>query len=422
MSWKAPRAASPVTGLVSVPGSKSITNRALVLASLSSGPSKISNPLISRDTQLMISALQALGISFDIQVDSIQIFPGELISSGKVEVGLAGTVMRFVPIIAALAKGATSFDGDPQARMRPMQVTIESLRSLGVEVQDDHRNALPFVVVGKGEVTGSDIQIDASASSQFISALLLAGSKFKNGLRLTHTGEKLPSVPHIEMTISMLSEHGVSVAMSGQTFTIKASPLLPVDRVIEPDLSNAAAFLAAAMVTAGRVSIPNWPSSTTQAGDQIRSIFSLMGAAVDLTNSVLTVTGPKVLKPLTADLSAVGELTPVIAAVCAFAPGVSTLTGIAHLRGHETNRLLALSTELDKVGVKAVGLADGLEIFGGTVSRADSVLSSYHDHRMAMFAAILGLNSDLVLDDVETTSKTLPNFADLWTQLVAGDL
>ncbi len=419
MTWRAIVATGPVTGVLSVPGSKSISNRALLLAALSDGPSKLTGLLLARDTKLMIAALQALGTKIEVG-NTVLVTPAALVGAGSINVGLAGTVMRFVPLVAALAAGNTTFFGDAQASLRPMDVTIDSLRQLGVQVDDENTNSLPFTVYGNGSVSGGEIRIDASTSSQFLSALLLVGARFDAGITVINTSENIPSMPHIEMTIEMLAEHGVIVESNMNSWRVKSGKIKAIDRVIEPDLSNATVFLAAAMVTAGKVSINNWPVQTTQAGDQIREIFTKMGAIVELSANKLTITGPKQVLPIEADLGKIGELTPTIAAVAAIATGISKLTGIAHLRGHETDRLAAIVAELAKVGVKAVELPDGLEIHGGNLSPAKQMLSSYHDHRMATFAAILGLLVELELDDIAATSKTLPDFAVLWQQLISG--
>jgi len=419
MTWLAIQAQKPVTGQLVVPGSKSLSNRALLLAALADGPSELTGLLLARDTKLMIKALQTLGTQIEVG-DKIKVTPNQFIGGTKIDVGLAGTVMRFVPPLAALAAGETTFFGDPQASLRPMQITIESLRQLGIEVKDEGRNTLPFTVCGTGSVKGGEVKIDASASSQFLSALLLVGARFETGVSVVNTAQSIPSQPHIDMTISMLAEHGVKVQTSNNSWQVAPGKITAMNRIIEPDLSNATVFLAAAMVTAGKVSVKNWPLNTTQAGDQIRSIFQQMGAIVELTAEALTVSGPAQLKPISVNLSEIGELTPTIAAVAAVAPGISTLTGIAHLRGHETDRLKALVTELAKVGIKAVELPDGIEIHGGSLKPASTLMSSYHDHRMATFAAILGLLVELELDDIEATSKTLPDFAAMWQQLIAG--
>lgn len=368
----------------------------------------------------MIQALRQLGCQIDVSRTTVQVTPGKLIGGGKIDVGLAGTVMRFVPIVAALAQGETLFTGDAQASARPMRTTIDSLRQLGVSVSDNGTNTLPFTVNGVGKVSGGDVAIDASVSSQFLSALLLAGAKFENGVKVINTADSVPSIPHIEMTISMLAQHGVVVTKSDNYWQVAPGNIKAINRVIEPDLSNATVFLAAAMITGGRVTILDWPVKSEQPSEQILAVFEKMGATIEHTDMGLTLTAPVMINPIQHDLSSVGEVSPTIAAILAAAPGVSRLTGIGHLRGHETDRLAALVTELARIGVKATELPDGIEIAGGTMQDATSTLHSYHDHRMATFAAIVGLKVNLELDDIATTAKTIPDFADMWQSFIVG--
>ena len=420
MAWRSIKATGPITGQIRVPGSKSISNRALLLAALSDGSSQISGVLLARDTQLMIAALKQLGCQIDISENTVRVEPNKLIGGGKINVGLAGTVMRFVPIVAALANGDTFFEGDEQAAARPMKTTIDSLRQLGVIVEDQGRNTLPFTVHGVGKVTGGEVQIDASVSSQFLSALLLAGARFQDGVTVINTAETVPSMPHIEMTISMLRQHGIYVTQSNNSWKINPGNIKAIDRIIEPDLSNATVFLAAAMLTGGRVTILDWPKQSDQPSKEIIAVFEKLGAQIEFTDSGLTLQAPKVIKPINHDLSAVGEIAPTITAIAAAAAGVSTLTGIGHLRGHETDRLAALVNELGKIGITAQELSDGLEIYGGTMHDATSIMNSYQDHRMATFAAIVGLKVNLDLDDIATTSKTIPDFTNMWEKFVIG--
>lgn len=418
--WHAPSPSSSIDATVRLPGSKSLTNRYLVLAALAEGTSRLRLPLRSRDTELMASALRSLGADItDAGADWI-IEPGPIRGDVTVACGLAGTVMRFLPPVAALAQGPVRFDGDIEAYRRPMATGIATLRALGIQVDDDARGTLPFTVHGAGTVPGGTVRMDASASSQFVSGLLLAGARFEHGLTVVHTGETMPSGPHIVMTVEALRDAGVAIDDSeADTWRVEPGPLHPLDVVVEPDLSNAAAFLAAAMVTGGRVHVPDWPHHTTQAGDAIRDIFDVMGGDVTLTREGLTVTGPDRPGGLDIDLHDVGELTPVVAAVAALADSPSWLRGVAHLRGHETDRLSALAHEIEAVGGSVDVLDDGLHIRPG--ARRPATLSTYADHRMAMAAAVLGLGiPGTVVEDIETTSKTLPDFAGMWEQMVDG--
>ena len=422
--WNAPHRNSPVSARVPIPGSKSLTNRWLIMSAIASGPSRINLPLQARDTILMAQALSSLGVAIETDGDAYVVTPGPLSGPTEVDCGLAGTVMRFVPPIAAIADGDVRFDGDPHARRRPMQQIIDSLRALDVVVDDDNRGSLPFTVRGKGFVRGGEVTLDASASSQFVSALLLAGCRYDSGITVIHSGGPLPSMPHIDMSVEVLREVGIKVDVDvndAQYATWQVHPGIPqpFNVTVEPDLSNAAPFLAAALVCGGSVTIPNWPERTNQAGDSLRTILPLLGAEVTRSGSDLTVSGSGKIHGIDIDLHEVGELTPVIAVLCALADSPSQLRGIAHLRGHETDRLAALVTELTKLGGDVSETEDGLIIkpaplHGGT-------FATYSDHRMAMAAAVLGLSiPDLLVEDITTTSKTLPEFSEMWLDLVSA--
>jgi 3-phosphoshikimate 1-carboxyvinyltransferase len=400
----------------------------LVLAALSDRTSEIHRPLRSRDSALMMEALGQLGVecrdSLGRGADTLVVTPAELTGGVTIDCGLAGTVMRFVPPLAALADGPVTFDGDDGARLRPMATTIDSLRKLGVEVDDDGRGTLPFTVNGTGRVVGGDISIDASESSQFVSGLLLAGARFTDGLTLRHTGEHLPSTPHIEMTIACLRARGVIVtAPERGVWRVEPGPISGIDIDMEPDLSNAAPFLAASLIAGGTVTIPHWPTTTTQVGDDLGGYFEEFGATVTRNDRGLTVDGgPGVLggrpiRGVSLDLSTGGELAPSLIALAALAASPSTFTGIAHLRGHETDRLAALVTEINRLGGHATELPDGIHLEPATLHGGE--WQSYHDHRMATAGAIIGLAVDGVeVENIGTTAKTLPEFTAMWTAML----
>ncbi len=426
-NWPAPRATHRLSSHVSLPGSKSLTNRELVLSALASGPSRLRRPLHSRDSMLMIEALRSLGVTVDeVPGDGaygpdLQITPpAELSGSTSIDCGLAGTVMRFLPPVAALALGPVAFDGDAGARRRPMRTTIDSLRALGVDVNDDGRGALPFSLWGTGSVRGGEIAIDASASSQFVSGLLLAAPRFDEGLVLRHTGERLPSMPHIDMTIATLAARGVQVTSPEQgVWVVEPGPIAGAVIDIEPDLSNAAPFLVAAIIAGGSVTIDAWPDETTQVGADLATLLPLFGATVRRDASRLVVDGGDGLlggarvPGVTLDLSTGGELAPAIVALAALADGPSEITGIGHLRGHETDRLAALAAEITGLGGAVTELDDGLAIEPRPLHGGP--WKAYDDHRMATAGAIVGLAVDGVLvDDIGSTSKTLPQFTQLW--------
>lgn len=422
--WPAPFADAPIRGTVAVPGSKSETNRALILAALADGPSTIAGALRSRDTDLMIGALTALGVDVIPGPDPTQlrITPGPL-HGASVDAGLAGTVMRFVPPVATLADGPVHFDGDDRARARPQAALLDGLRTLGARIDGD---GLPFTVHGTGALRGGPVEVDASGSSQFVSGLLLSGARFDRGVTVTNVGASLPSMPHIDMTVAMLARAGVraetDTAADFTSWHVAPQGIRATEWAVEPDLSNATPFLAAAAVTGGAVTVPGWPAATTQAGDLIREILMAMGASVERTDAGLTVRGTGGLSGIDLDLGDAGELAPTIAALAALAEGPSTLRGIAHLRGHETDRLAALATELTALGAHVTETDDGLVIEPIPAgAEATGVWHAYADHRMATAGAILGLRVPGVrVDDIGTTAKTLPDFPGLWADLVTG--
>ncbi|MFW0792300.1 3-phosphoshikimate 1-carboxyvinyltransferase [Gordonia sp. CPCC 205515] len=420
--WSAPTVGDPVVATVELPGSKSITNRAFILAALADGPSTVRGALRSRDSNLMLSGLSALGVgvSFDDADETTVAVEPRIMRGGDVYCGLAGTVMRFLPPVAAFADGPVAFDGDEQARTRPLATILDALRDLGVEIDGDR---LPFTVTGHGSARGGEVTIDASASSQFVSGLLLSAARFDDGVTVRHVGPPVPSTPHIDMTLDMLTAAGVSVDRPApETWRVAPGPIRAVDWEIEPDLSNAAAFLAAAAVTNGAITVPRWPLVTTQPGAQIVDILDEMGCAIERSNVTaascdLTVRGPEKLTGITIDLRDIGELTPTVAALAALADGESVLSGIAHLRGHETDRLAALTTEINRLGGECEETADGLRI--SPVPLHGGVWESYADHRMATAGAIIGLVvQGVTVDDIETTSKTLPDFPGMWQKMI----
>lgn len=417
-SWAAPRAERAVRATVALPGSKSLTNRHLVLAALADGPSRLVAPLRARDTLLMAEALRSLGaVVTDDGADWV-VSPAPL-HGGTVDTGLAGTVMRFVPPLAGLADGPVVFDGDAYARERPMATLLEGLRQAGVDVDDAGRGRLPFTIYGHGSVAGGSVRIDASASSQFVSGLLLAGARYDKGIEIVQVGPgEVPSQPHIEMTLEVLRAAGVDAApVDARTWRVAPGPVAGGTRVLEPDLSNAAPFLAAALITGGTVRIPGWPAQTTQAGDALRELLSGMGAALERDDEGLTVTGSGAIAGIEADLHDVGELTPTLAAIAALASSPSEFSGIGHLRGHETDRLAALCTELTRLGGDVSEHADGLTIRPEPLH--GGLWHAYADHRMATAGAVLGLVVDGVeVDDIACTSKTLPDFVGMWSALL----
>ncbi|MDO5092006.1 MAG: 3-phosphoshikimate 1-carboxyvinyltransferase [Propionibacteriaceae bacterium] len=414
-----PAAPTAVRGTAEVPGSKSETNRALVLAALADAPSLLTGTLASRDSDLMIQALRHLGVTVAENGPGVlHISPPERLHgcAEGIDCGLAGTVMRFVPPVAALADGPTHFFGDPHASNRPMKGLLDALRHLGASVSGD---ALPFTLAPGRLAPATFVEINASASSQFISGLLLAAPHLPTGLQLRAVGA-VPSRPHIAMTTAMLRARGVTITEpDSTTWQVAPGPIAGRDTRIEPDLTNAAAFLAAAAATGGSVTVPAWPTSSLQPGAMFLTIAEAMGCDVLRSPEQVTVSGPGALRAITVDLHAASELTPVVAALAALARGTSRITGVAHIRGHETDRLAALATELAKLGVAVRELPDGLEITGGIKTSGPVQLSTYADHRMVHFAAVVALvTPELSVDDVTCVGKTMPDFPERWNALV----
>ncbi|WP_297740185.1 3-phosphoshikimate 1-carboxyvinyltransferase [uncultured Tessaracoccus sp.] len=414
MSTALPVADGPLEGSVVVPGSKSETNRAIVLAALSNGPSRVEGALHSRDSQLMINALRALGAKIHVDGSTVHVTPSPVRGSAQIDCGLAGTVMRFVPAVALLGDATVSFIGDPHASERPMQGLLDGLRALGATVDG---NQLPFTVT-PAEAQGGEISVDASASSQFVSALLLVGAHLHGGLTIRHKGASLPSRPHIAMTLSMLRARGVDAReVDERTWGVAEGPIGALDTRIEPDLTNAAVFLAAAAVASGAVSVPMWPRETTQPGAAFLDVARSMGCQVELCDDVVTLSGDGHLtSPGRIDLHSASELTPVVAALAALAEGTTTITGVAHIRGHETNRIAAIAEQLQRVGIAVEELEDGLRITGGSPKPLE--FDTYADHRMVHFAALLGLRAKgSSVNDMECVSKTMPDFPQMWAEL-----
>ena len=436
--WAAPSCADAVDVEIDVPGSKSITNRALVLAALADGPSRISRALRSRDTELMVEALRTLGAGFDVErldesTMTVHVDPHYLRTEQPttIDVGLAGTVMRFLPPVAGLAHGDLAFDGDRAARRRPMATLIEAMRDVGIDVEDAGRGLLPILVHGYGRVPGGEVMLDASRSSQFVSALLLAGPRFDAGVTIRHVGPPVPSTPHIDMTVSMLADHGVRVrAIAEQpveghtryTWHVDPCALAPVDRVVEPDASNALPFMAAALATGGRIRIRHWPAHSIQPVAQILEVLEAFGANVSIDEHGLEVSGNGQLSGVEADLREIGETAPTFAALAALAAlsgQRSELRGIGHLRGHETDRLAALEAEVGALGGKIAQTDDGLVIEPADLRGGR--FRTYEDHRMATTAAIIGLRvPEVHIENIETTAKTMPDFPMRWGSMVAN--
>ena len=444
-TWATPAAAGPIAARLTVPGSKSITNRALILAALASGPTRITGALRARDTDLMTRAITALGAAVaqspagdgagragagapgESAPDDLLVTPGWTDGPATVDVGNAGTVIRFVPPAAALARADVAFRGDPRASQRPVGPLLAALAQLGAEISDDGRRAVPFTVHGRGQVPGGTVSLDASGSSQLVSGLLLAAPRYAKGAEIRHEGPRIPSQPHIAMTVAMLRAAGAEVDAGGpgrggpvpDVWRVHPGELAPGVIAVEPDLSNAAPFLAAAMVTGGAVTIAGWPAASLQAADLILGTLTAMGASAGPVPGGMRVSGTGTIAGITADLGEIGELTPVLVALAALADGPSVFTGVGHIRTHETDRLAALAGEIGALGGQVTELPDGLRVEPRPLSAGGPVFDSHDDHRLVMAAAILGLAVPGVrVGNVATVGKTFPGFTGLWQQML----
>jgi 3-phosphoshikimate 1-carboxyvinyltransferase len=411
--WTAPVADGPVDGTITLPGSKSLTNRALVLAAQADAPSTVLAPLRARDTVLMADALRVLGC--DVRGDeNWQVTPRPLArSAGEVDCGLAGTVARFVPPLAALGTAPVRFGGDPRMYERPMAPLLTALTQLGARVEGA---AVPMTVTGPAR--GGSVVIDASTSSQLVSGLLLVGASLPQGIEVRHEGPPAVSAHHVSMTVAMLRESGVAVDASPERWVVAPGSVHAVDRIVEPDLSSASAFLAAAVATGGTVTIPGWPTTTTQPGALLPELLTSMGATYQIGPDGLVLKGSGEVHGLDADLRDAPELALTLAALAALADSPSRFTGIAHIRLQEADRLAAIATELGRLGARFEELPDGLAITPAPL-HGNQVLDPHGDHRLAMAYAVVGLVVPGVrVQDIATTAKTVPDFPTLWAGLV----
>ncbi|MGH3097611.1 MAG: 3-phosphoshikimate 1-carboxyvinyltransferase [Streptosporangiales bacterium] len=414
--WTAPSATDPIRAAVTVPGSKSVTNRALLLAALADGSSTVRRPLRARDTLLMAGGLRALGVGVDELGDDWLVTPARFTGDADIDCGLSGTVMRFLLAAAPLAEGVVRLDGDAAARVRPVANLAGALRDLGATVDGDH---LPLEVSGTGGLRGGEVTLDASASSQFVSALLLAGCRYDKGVTVRHAGPPLPSAPYVRMTLAMLGTAGVQVQGAGaDTWVVHPGTPSARDVTVEPDLVNAVPFLAAAVATGGEVHVEGWHPASLQAGEEMRAVLERVGGAASFTPAGIAVRGDGV-HGADLDLHDVSELVPTVAALATFADGPTRIRGVAHIRGHETDRIAALASEINGLGGDVEETADGLEIRPAAVR--PGTFHTHGDHRMATAGALLGLRvPGIVLDDVSVTDKTLPDFATRWQAMLDG--
>jgi 3-phosphoshikimate 1-carboxyvinyltransferase len=394
-----------------------MTARALVLAAHSHGSSTLRTPLRTRDTELMAAGLRAMGCHVSTADDNMWTLRSRpLRGPARVDVGQAGTLMRFLPPVASLAHGAVSFDGRPGPRPRPVAPLIGALRSLGarIDAPPDAGPGLPFTVHGAGRLAGGPVTMDASASSQFVSALLLSAAGFDRGVVVRHVGSPVPR-PHVQLTVEMLRAAGAGVDDSRpDVWAVEPGRLTGRAWQIEPDPECAAPFLAAALVAGGTVTVQGWPPTGTGPARRLLSLLRQMGGEAALTRRGLVVHGTGMVRGLHADLTGTPQLGGVLAALAALADSPSHLVGLggAEIRDPLADGLAGLGADVTRE-------RDGLRIrprrlHGGT-------LRTHGDRRIAHAGAVLGLAvAGVRVDDVACTAKTLPDFPRLWSTMVHG--
>lgn len=394
-----------------------MTARALMLAVVSVGPTTLTHPSESRDSIVLARGLRTMGCHVS-SVDDEQwlLRPRPLAGPVHVDVEGSGTAMRFLPPVAGLADGPVSFDGSDVLRTAALGPQLDAMRELGIGVSTES-GGLPLTVQGIGRVPGGDVALDASASSQMVSGLLLAGPDFDRGLVLRHDGPPLSTAPHVELTVAMLRAAGAGIDdTTPNVWEVEPGRLFGRAWTIEPDLVATAPFLAAALVTGGQVTVPGWPTRTAQPGTALLGVLTEFGAHCAQSTEGLTVRGGGVLHGVDADVCRLGELVPVLAALAALADGPSYLRGIAP---GARDLVAGLAAAIGPLGGAVTEVADGVRITPARLS--GGAFDTRADHRLAHAGAVLGLAvPGVVLSDVSCTAKSLPDFPGLWRRMLGA--
>ncbi len=415
-----PLARPPDTEVV-VPGSKSLTNRALVVAGLAAGRSTLTGVLDADDTRAMLAGLEALGVGIErstdgttVTVDGVEGAPP--VADARIDARLSGTTARFLAPVLARVAGTSHLDGLPPFRRRPMGPSIAALRSLGCTVTEHGTPGhLPITVTG-GPVAGGEVAVAGEVSSQFLSGLLLAGPAFPDGLTVRVT-TPLVSVPYVEMTVEVLRWFGAEVHRpDAATFVVAGGGTRGAQLAIEPDASAASYLLAAAAITGGRVRVPGLTPASSQGDAGFAAVLARMGAEVVVDHRGTEVRGTGRLRGIEVDLGAMSDTAQTLAAVAVFAEGPTRITGIGFIRAKETDRIAAVVTELRRLGIDAREEEDGLVVHPGRPS--PGVVATYDDHRMAMSFALLGLVvPGIAIADPGCVAKTFPTYFEVLEQL-----
>lgn len=402
----------PPDATIRVPGSKSVTNRALIIAALADGHSRILNPLFSDDSYWLMDALVRLGI--DVRADSER---GEVYVSGQsgvfrtsgtdLFVGNAGTVARFLPPVLALGRGPYSVDGVPRMRGRPVADLVDAMRQLGAAVDYAGKHGRFPLTVRGGGIPGGEARVSASKSSQFISGLLMAAPYAEAPVTLLAEGRK--EWPYVGITVALMRAFGVEVDEAHGRFAVDPAFYTARDYEVEPDASGASYFMAAAAVTGGRVRILGLGSSSPQGDLRFAEVLRDMGCRVEIAPDSVEVIGPDRLQGVEVDMNAFSDTMITLAAISPFATGPTTIENVGHTRLQETDRLSAVATELNRLGMKTQTTSSSIRIIPNTIK--PGVVRTYGDHRMAMAFAITGLvASGIRIGDPGCVTKTFPGY------------
>jgi 3-phosphoshikimate 1-carboxyvinyltransferase len=406
---------APVRGVVRPPGSKSVTNRALAVAALAQGTSRLTGLLDSEDTRVMIESLRRLGIELQHdpskEIAEVTGCAGE-IPSGTAELDLknSGTSLRFLTALCTLGKGTFRLDGNARMRQRPIGDLAAALNGLGANVTCETATGAPPVRVQAHGLAGGETTVAGQTSSQYLSALLMAAPGGRTPVTL-HVAGDLVSRPYVEMTLGVMSAFGVQVATpTPGSYRIEPATYQALEYNIEPDASAASYFFAAAAITGGEVSVSGLSRNALQGDVRFASVLERMGCGVDYQTDRITVSGGE-LRGIDVDMNAISDTAQTLSVVALFAEGPTRIRNVAHIRHKETDRIRALTTELGRLGIRVEEHADGLSIHPGPARPA--TIETYDDHRMAMSFALVGLRTaGIRIADPDCTSKTYPRYFD----------
>jgi len=394
---------------VRIPGSKSVTARALFLSATAAGTSELLHPLRSDDTEAFAAGLTSLGYPVQLSESSWTVTGSAAGPSGQASVYCrdAGTAARFLPTLAGCGSGRFRFDASEQLRRRPIQPVTDALRKLGAKVSfegaEDH---LPFTIDTSG-LTGGSIEVDAEVSSQFLTGLLMSAPLMRDGLTI-HV-PRLVSAPYIEMTVRMMASFGVRVETDGTTFAVPAQPYSAQRYEVEPDASTSSYFFAAAALTGNSITVSGLGSGSLQGDVEFARILQQMGAEVDFGERHITVTGTGQLHGIDVNMRDVSDTMPTLAAIAPFADGPVRISDVANTRVKECDRLEACAVNLRRLGIQVSTGPDWIEVQPGTPEPA--LMECFHDHRIAMSFSITGLRTPgITLDDPDCVRKTFPEF------------